>query len=98
MASSQPIATPAERVSAKPAGSKIDAFVPPIRRQRPVTPPLTFSEPSSAKSAKGPAPKAVKAQVKRASRKGPEPARSALGAASPGKVASEAATASKSKP
>ena len=95
------IAPPAERVSAGPAASKIDAFVRPIRRQRPSTPPLTFSEPASAKAAKGSerkVPNTPKAQVKRAARKGQEPARSALGAASPGKVASEAAAASKSKP
>ena len=92
----RPVAALSDRVDIKPAGpnipdaSKIDAYVPPIRRQRPVTPPLAFKAPDE-KAAKGAAGKTGKAQVKRAARKGQEAARSSLGAAARAKVASEAA-------
>ena len=91
-------ALPAERKSAPPAERRIDAYVAPIRRQRPVTPPLTFNEPSSAKEAKGSARKPVKAQVKRAARNGQEAARSALGADVRSKIANDAAKVDEAAP
>jgi hypothetical protein len=96
-----PAASPSQRVDAKaatsqiPDASKIDAYVPPIKRQRPVTPPLAFNAPAE-KAAKSSAGKAAKAQVKRAAaRKGQEAARSSLGAGTRAKVASEAALKAK---
>lgn len=85
-------AIPAERMNTAPAAPEIDAFVPPVRRQRPITPPLTFAEPSPAKKNKVTKRKAAKTEVRRAAHKKPEPARSALGGAT------REAAASKSKP
>lgn len=85
-------AIPAERMNTAPAAPEIDAFVPPVRRQRPITPPLTFAEPSPAKKNKLTKRKAAKTEVRRAAHKKPEPARSALGGAT------REAAASKSKP
>ena len=95
----RPVAALVEQVAVKPAASripdsKIDAYVPPIKRQRPVTPPLAFNAPAE-KAAKGSAGKAAKAQAKRAARKGQEAARSSLGAGARAKVASEAAPKAK---
>lgn len=95
----RPVAALVEQVAVKPAASripdsKIDAYVPPIKRQRPVTPPLAFNA-QAEKAAKGSAGKAAKAQAKRAARKGQEAARSSLGAGARAKVASEAAPKAK---
>jgi hypothetical protein len=95
----RPVAALVEQVAVKPAASripdsKIDAYVPPIKRQRPVTPPLAFNAPAE-KAAKGSAGKAAKVQAKRAARKGQEAARSSLGAGARAKVASEAAPKTK---
>jgi hypothetical protein len=96
----RPVAALSDRVDAKPAAltipdaSKVDAYVPPIRRQRPVTPPLAFKAPAE-KAAKGAAGKTAKAPVKRVARKGQEAARSSLGAGARAKVASEAASKAK---
>jgi hypothetical protein len=99
-----PAAAPPERSALKPVPvrtadeSKIDAYVPPIRRQRPVTPPLAFNVPAE-KGAAAASRKAAKSQVKRAAaRKAQEPARSSLGAGARAKVASETAPSANQVP
>lgn len=98
-----PAASPPERSGAKSIAtgtadaSKVDAYVPPIRRQRPVTPPLAFNVPAE-KGAAAASRKAAKSQVKRAAaRKAQEPARSSLGAGARAKVVSEAEQAPAAK-
>lgn len=73
------------------AAAKVDALVPPIRRQRPETPPLVFKAPSE-KQAVRKSRKAAKSQPKRAASKRQDGERSSLGASS-----REAATADSSK-
>lgn len=68
-----------ESAGALRAEQTVDAFVPPIKRQRPVTPPLVFKAPSE-KSTERAARKITKAKAKRAARKGQDAARSSLGA------------------
>jgi hypothetical protein len=84
-----PAAVASKEAAAKPAQSQLDAFVPPIRRQRPTTPPLAFGAPAEKPTA-GASGKAKKGPVKRAAgRKDAQEQRSALGAGTQAKVASD---------
>jgi len=89
IATRAPAVVPSKEAAAMPSQSKIDAVVPPIRRQRPTTPPLAFGAPTEKPTA-GASGKAKKAPVKRAAgRKDAEEQRSALGAGTRAKVASD---------
>lgn len=76
-------------LNAEPSRPIVDAHVPPIRRQRPATPPLAFAA-TADKAAKGKSRSGAKTQVKKAARKGQEASRSSLGAASRVKAARNA--------